>query len=345
MSTNTLNSLTKLIFVLTLAGVSVYGGVQINNKVRTLDKELLTTSTVAKDLEERARKLEEQKAEVERRVEEVSLRSEQQEDLVSALGEDRQSLRETIQRIQREKRDLQAELERVVMQKNQNLRDLESRLEPLESAAAQLGQKENLLQQSVSELKELRFRAAALEEALVASVSNLGRAESQLDQALLELEVPVDKRVLKNEEKLKQDLEGIRGYAKQVEVEKRELINQIKELDLKLTETLRQVSQVEKENQTLRKQAADMHYNLGVILTEMRKVRPAIAEYQKVFEIRPDDAEAHYNIAILYDQELEDPLKALEHYRAYMKLRPNAPDSQIVHKWIIDKELESKVQH
>jgi Flp pilus assembly protein TadD len=70
----------------------------------------------------------------------------------------------------------------------------------------------------------------------------------------------------------------------------------------------------------------------------------AIREFEKAVQLKPDDADAHYNLAILYDEKLRDNDKALEHYRAYLKIAPNSKDSQKVSKWIIDKESENKVR-
>jgi hypothetical protein len=49
-------------------------------------------------------------------------------------------------------------------------------------------------------------------------------------------------------------------------------------------------------------------------------------------------------LAIIYDEHLKDNRKALEHYRAYLKIAPEGKDSQKVRKWVIDKESELKVQ-
>jgi tetratricopeptide (TPR) repeat protein len=47
----------------------------------------------------------------------------------------------------------------------------------------------------------------------------------------------------------------------------------------------------------------------------------AVEQYKKALEIDPSYADAHYNLALLY-QSASEPLSALRHWRIYLRLEP-----------------------
>lgn len=62
-------------------------------------------------------------------------------------------------------------------------------------------------------------------------------------------------------------------------------------------------------------------YNwLGILYREQGDHAHARQMYLQALEIDPDHALAHYNLAILLDVHLRQPLEALPHYRAYDRL-------------------------
>jgi len=64
---------------------------------------------------------------------------------------------------------------------------------------------------------------------------------------------------------------------------------------------------------------ADVLYNLAVALEDLGEAREALITYSRVIELDPDYADAHHNIARLY-QEAGDQRRALRHWNAYRKL-------------------------
>ena len=108
-----------------------------------------------------------------------------------------------------------------------------------------------------------------------------------------------------------------------------------------LDKTLAELADQNKEREKLRSDTATMHYNLAVILTDQQNYPAAIREYEKVLEIRPNDADAHYNLAIIYDSCLKDNQKALDHYRMYIQIAPRSSESPRVRQWIKDKEFDT----
>jgi len=68
----------------------------------------------------------------------------------------------------------------------------------------------------------------------------------------------------------------------------------------------------------------------------------ALIEYEKALEAVPDDADVHYNLAILYDEYLLDKKKAIKHYQAYLEFCPDARDAVKVSYWINEAKKELK---
>jgi tetratricopeptide (TPR) repeat protein len=86
--------------------------------------------------------------------------------------------------------------------------------------------------------------------------------------------------------------------------------------------------------QTLNKERSIYHYNLAVSFTQAELYDDAIEAYEKSLKFNPDNADAYYNLGLLYANIRNNPEKAIEEYRAYLKLKPDAPDRDEVDAWI-----------
>lgn len=75
-------------------------------------------------------------------------------------------------------------------------------------------------------------------------------------------------------------------------------------------------------------------YNLGTIYKAARQYERAESQFLKAAEMNPDDAALHYNLGILYDDNLNKPKKARQHYERFLELAPNDPDVPNVVKWL-----------
>jgi len=78
-------------------------------------------------------------------------------------------------------------------------------------------------------------------------------------------------------------------------------------------------------------------YNLGNIYKAARQYDRAEAQFVKALEMNADDPALHYNLGILYDDNLGNARKARQHYERFLQLAPNDPDAPNVVKWL--KEL------
>ncbi len=54
----------------------------------------------------------------------------------------------------------------------------------------------------------------------------------------------------------------------------------------------------------------------------------------RFLDARPDSAEGHLMMASLSDENLNDPLLAIYHYRRYLELAPQAGDRETVQRWL-----------
>jgi tetratricopeptide (TPR) repeat protein len=66
------------------------------------------------------------------------------------------------------------------------------------------------------------------------------------------------------------------------------------------------------------------YFDLGNVLDETGRVEEAINTYKTAIQLAPTYADAHYNIALAYEK-IREPRKALQHWRAYVKLDTSGP--------------------
>jgi tetratricopeptide (TPR) repeat protein len=92
--------------------------------------------------------------------------------------------------------------------------------------------------------------------------------------------------------------------------------------------------------QAERKKQAVAALDLGHNLVNEQKPDEAIQSYAKALELDPMMASAERGLAIAYAAKNDDE-KAIEHYRAYLKLAPNASDAEDV-RGILDKYEKKK---
>ena len=119
-----------------------------------------------------------------------------------------------------------------------------------------------------------------------------------------------------------------------VELEKRERrLIKAERMTTVLEKTREEVAQISD------RERRDMHYNMAVVYAKEGKLREAESEYLRSLRIDPNDAAVHYNLGILYDDELNDKEKAAIHYRKYLKLNPHGADVDAVKGWLLKIDM------
>lgn len=222
-------------------------------------------------------------------------------------------------------------------------------------AKTQTGQMQiQTLNDELSLMKEDKNTFAQRQEELKKMVSDADKSLESQNRKIKELEQELKnaqekmRRQKKASASLEQQTKSAKAnpamtaeYVKLVESEWLIATTKTEALKKDLDRTLAELSGQNRERSKLRSETATMHYNLAVILTDQQNYSAAIREYEKVLETRPNDADAHYNLAIIYDDYLKNNEEALEHYRQYMKIAPDAPEAQRVRQWVKDKEFDN----
>jgi len=67
-------------------------------------------------------------------------------------------------------------------------------------------------------------------------------------------------------------------------------------------------------------------YNMAFLYARSQMFDEAIQSFLQFLEMGGDDADVHYNLAIIYDQVKKDKYKAVKHYEKYLALNPQADD-------------------
>ena len=75
------------------------------------------------------------------------------------------------------------------------------------------------------------------------------------------------------------------------------------------------------------------YFDLGNVLDETERVQEAIAAYGTAIQLAPTYADAHYNLALAYERQRQ-PRRALEHWKAYVRLDRTGPWSVHARKQI-----------
>ena len=83
----------------------------------------------------------------------------------------------------------------------------------------------------------------------------------------------------------------------------------------------------------------DMHFNMASVYAKEGRSRDAEREYLSALRIDPADADTHYNLGDLDDDDLDDEARAAMHYRRYLRLRPHGEDVDQVKSWLLELEM------
>src|ERR1700733_14680852 len=69
------------------------------------------------------------------------------------------------------------------------------------------------------------------------------------------------------------------------------------------------------------------HFVLGQSRVNAMDYQGAIEAFEESLEANPHSAQAHYQLAMLYEQHIPDPAAAIYHYGQYLKFDPEAPNA------------------
>ncbi len=102
------------------------------------------------------------------------------------------------------------------------------------------------------------------------------------------------------------------------------------------------LSAISDERKSLVRDEARLHYNMGNTYFNQGAYHKAVHEYARALELTPEDASAHYNLAFVSGEFLNDFKMALDHYKKYLFFNPRAEDAEMVRQKIIEAEISVK---
>jgi tetratricopeptide (TPR) repeat protein len=76
------------------------------------------------------------------------------------------------------------------------------------------------------------------------------------------------------------------------------------------------------------------HFVLGQSKVNAMDYQGAVDAFEASLETNPRSAAAHYQLAMLYENQVSDPAAAIYHYERYLKLNPNAGNASLIQQHI-----------
>lgn len=217
-------------------------------------------------------------------------------------------------------------------------------------------EKKRLISQNEKFLKVLEDQKASLEEeAQKAQTEDKGRKRGSngLEKQLKDLKRE-NKSLETKARKIEGDLAAVRAVYVEKEKEWRKergtADKRIQDMEKELARYAASVPSSKKRKEEGKaagflkdKQLLDMHYNLALAYNKTGMHAQERDEYLACLKIDPRDAYVHYNLAVLYDDNLNNNRKAVYHYQKYLELMPGDEDGARVKEWILRAEEEDRI--
>lgn len=232
---------------------------------------------------------------------------------------------------------IQREVARSAQEKEMALarsRTLEQRVNDLENVESRFETSRTRL---LSEKEQLAMTVAGLKEQL--SNGSLAQENSRLKKDNASLHERVTQ--LSSESRKSEELEGalVRARAASAEFERRykETVRHTRAYEKKLASGApAKLHELSRQNQSLIEETAVMHYNLGVFYTRQKEYSRAAVEFEKTLELKPDDAQAHFNLGYIYAEYLVNRKRAVDHFQDYLKyVKKEDKDVDWVRRYIL----------
>ncbi|MCX5694720.1 MAG: tetratricopeptide repeat protein [Candidatus Omnitrophica bacterium] len=234
-------------------------------------------------------------------------------------------------------------------------------LEKINKDLAALAKEKNELQGSNLSQKDEISRLQAAQKDLIAKWNTLkvscDKAEATVKIKDLNKkfgDLQKEKTAIQNSAKRQEsEFDQIRQQKTKLELENTSLKLQLKDCKDKLAEALKKnkmmwdevqnvpkkIAELARQNKLLIAETAQMHYNLGIFYSKNKQYDRAAIEFEKVVEIDPNHAYAHFNLGYIYAEYLVNRQKASKHFRYYLSLaKGDDKDIDWVKKYLLTWE-------
>jgi tetratricopeptide (TPR) repeat protein len=101
-----------------------------------------------------------------------------------------------------------------------------------------------------------------------------------------------------------------------------------------LEENKKLKQELQELKELLRDLTAEYNNRLGDVYIQAELFEEAVKAYENTLTFNPQNPDAEYNLGLLFETYKKDKAKSIEHYRNYLRLKPDAPDRDDIEKII-----------
>lgn len=120
--------------------------------------------------------------------------------------------------------------------------------------------------------------------------------------------------------------QGDNSSQKEIEALKKELAKMEKTVEV----ANKRVTPLKEENDKLRSERAGMYEKIGTAYTKAGLFDDAIDAYKESLKYNADNAQIHYYLGLLYQKSQKNIKKAVQHFKKYLYLNPDAKNKDEV---------------
>lgn len=302
-----------------------------------------------------------------RRLQDLSGRLEEISPGYQKLSQEESALKEKNVQLFKENEAIKVDRENLMQQIKTLLQDrskaneLGVSLEKANQDLAVLVKEKNQLQETNLTQKDEISRLRAAQKDLIAKWDTLKTASEKTEMMIKNKELnkkigdlQKEKTTIENNAKRREsEFDQLRQQKTQLDSEQSALKLQLKDCQKLLAEAVqknkkmweemqnvpKKVTELARQNKLLISQTADMHYNLGIFYSKNKQYERAAVEFEKVVEIDPNHAYAHFNLGYIYAEYLVNRQKASKHFRYYLGLaKGDDKDVDWVKKYLLTWE-------
>lgn len=233
---------------------------------------------------------------------------------------------------------------KTVIEENQKLSDLTSRLQ---GEIDQLQGQRTDDYQKYSDLKKERDQLAAKLDQMSSTNRKYSQEVKQLETNIAQLQDANDENIrrtqmLKTEivaqpESVYETEEVLLASADMSDGD--ETVSEVVSREEQTIDLLTNIDVFAENDEGMRLDAGRAHYNMGNIYFHKGEYQIAAQEYYQAVTLMPDDPDAHFNLALVSGDFLNDHQTAVKHYNMYLYLRPNADDIPMVKEKLLHSQL------
>jgi tetratricopeptide (TPR) repeat protein len=232
--------------------------------------------------------------------------------------------------------------------------ELEDKLKSFQDDIMAKTEKEAALNKRADELDKEKQK---LSEALVETTGSMQRklrltaeeAEQEIERRRREY-VAAERKSLVEITVLRKELENLNRDKEMLKVMTAELVDELNQTrqDLVYNKQQEEISlsddaETEPEEPSP-EELFKQHYNQGLVHDSMGDYKQALEEYKQALELMPMDADLHYNMAVIYDDNIKNKQQAAYHYQRYLDLNQHASDRIKVEAWLAKAREDAKWQ-